>query len=124
MRCFARLRLPRSLQWLYHRRPVSDSVKRWFMKNLRLPLIIFWGRYFSWLPYHDSQKAFLSMVFGKPIAVRQQEEPSDEYIDQLWEQYTQQIKELYHTHKKAYGYPDDEELVIREAKSEARKKKQ
>ena len=35
-------------KWLYHRKPVSERVKNWFMRQLRMPLIVFWGRYFSW----------------------------------------------------------------------------
>jgi hypothetical protein len=94
------------------------------MKYLRTPLIIFWGRYFTWLPYHDKEKAFLSVVFGEAIDVKQQAEPTDEYIDELWEQYIGQVRTIYDTYKERYGYPKDEVLVIREAKSERSKKKE
>lgn len=110
-------------KWLYHRKYISESVKRWFMRTLRMPLIIFWGRFFSWLPYHDQEKAFLSVVFGTPIEVKQQEDPSQEYIEEIWDQYIKQIEGLYNTYKDRYGYPSDEVLVMKEAKSESRPKK-
>jgi hypothetical protein len=31
-------------KWLYHRREISPAVKNWFMRNLRMPLIVFWGQ--------------------------------------------------------------------------------
>ena len=34
-------------KWLYHRRPVSKAVQKFFMKHFRMPLIWFWGRYFT-----------------------------------------------------------------------------
>ena len=51
------------------------------------------------LPYHDRTKAFLTVVFGSPIAVVKQTEPSDEYIEELWQQYITQIKGLYEEYK-------------------------
>lgn len=86
---------------LYHRKPISEKVKNWFMRQLRMPLIVFWGRYFSWLPYHDRTKAFLTVVFGAPIAVRKEAEPSDEYIEELWQAYIAQIQGLYEEYKGA-----------------------
>lgn len=94
------------------------------MKYLRTPLIIFWGRWFTWLPFHDNEKTFLSVVFGEPIDVIQQDNPSDEYIEELWQKYIGQIETLYHTYKDRYGYPKDEVLLMKEARSETRKKKQ
>jgi hypothetical protein len=61
------------------------------------------GRYFTWLPYHDSEKAFLSVVFGSPISVRQEEEPSQEYIDQLFDQYITQVKAIFEEYKGKFG---------------------
>lgn len=104
-------------KWLYHRKALPPTVQNFFMRRLRMPLILFWGRYFTWLPYHDTTKAFLTCVFGTPIDVVQQADPSHEYIEQIWQQYIDQIKGLYETHKGKYGYPDDEVLVLREAKA-------
>lgn len=103
-------------KWLYYRKSVSKSVQKFFMKNFRMPLILFWGRYFTWLPYHDKNKAFLTVVFGSPIPVTQMAEPSDEYIEELWIQYIDQVKNIYETYKERFGYPEDEHLVLKEAK--------
>jgi 2-acylglycerol O-acyltransferase 2 len=81
-----------------------------FMK-FRLPLLIFWGRYLTWLPFHNP----LSVIFGAPISVVQMEEPTQEQIDELYNEFMKQTKLLFHTYKGKYGYDDDEILVIREA---------
>jgi hypothetical protein len=89
-----------------------------------MPMILFWGRYGTFLPKHDAEKAFLTVVFGSPIPTKQTAEPSDAYIDEIWELYIGQIKSLYETYKNKYGYPSDDVLVIQEAKSSSSKKKE
>ncbi len=104
-------------KWLYAVKPIPPSIKSFFMRRLRTPLLIFYGRYFSWLPFHDEKKAFLSVVFGAPIPVLQQAEPSDEYINELWAAYSTQIHAIFQTYKGKFGYSEEETLVLKEAKS-------
>jgi len=93
-------------KWLYRVKAISPAVKQWFMQKLKMPMIIFWGRYFSWMPFHDEERAFLTVVFGAPISVQQQEEPSDEYIDQVWDQYEAQIQHIYKVRGEAWRSGD------------------
>ena len=53
---------------------------------------------------------------GAPIPVVQEAEPSDEPSDAIWAQYIAQIEGLYATYKNKYGYPDNETLVLMEAR--------
>lgn len=109
-------------KFLYHRRQIPQAIQNFFMRTLRLPLILFWGRWFTWLAYHDRERAFLTVVFGKPIDVVQKDEPTDAEIDVIWEQYIGQIRSLYDEHHKKFGYSDEETLVIKEADDEKRKR--
>jgi hypothetical protein len=104
-------------KWLYGVKELPKIIKSFFMKQLRTPLILFWGRYFTWLPFHDNKQKFLSVVYGAPIPIIQQDEPSDEYINEIWEQYATQIHSIFNTYKGKYGYADNETLVLKEARS-------
>jgi len=110
-------------KWLFARRELPRSVKDFFLNYLRTPLILFWGRFFTWLPYHDRSKAFLSIVFGRPISVGPARQPSQEEIDDIWEQYIEQMKHLFESYKGKFGYPDNETLVIQEPPNASRRSK-
>lgn len=54
----------------------------------------------------------INIVVGKPIEVEKIEEPSQEDIMQVHQQYIQQVVQLYEEHKKKYGYQDIELEII------------
>jgi len=99
-------------KWLYHRAHLPRLVQNFFMKTLRMPLILFWGQWFTWMPLRRP----LSVVFGKPIPVKQIDEPTDEQINEVYERYIEAIRDLFSRYKSSYGYGEDETLVIREEK--------
>ncbi len=78
------------------------------MATLRLPLILFWGRFFTWLPYRRP----LSVVYGTPIPIQQTDNPTQQQIDEIYQIYFEAIKGIFHRYKSQYGYSNDEELVI------------
>jgi hypothetical protein len=82
------------------------------------------GRYFSWLPFHDQEKKFLSVVFGRPIPVVQSADPSDEYIEEIWKLYAAQIRALYEEYKGKFGYDAAESLEFKEAKASSTKQRE
>jgi hypothetical protein len=63
-------------KWLYNRKELPKWFTRFFMKTMRLPLILFWGRFGTWIPY----RRMLSVVYGKPISVKQTAEPTQEEV--------------------------------------------
>ena len=87
------------------------AVVRFFLRVFKTPVLLFSGRFFTWLPFH----AYMSIVFDAPIAVERREQPTDEEVEALWLQYRHRIEQLWTRYKKLYGYDDDEQLVIREA---------
>jgi hypothetical protein len=97
-------------KWLYHRAHLPRFVQNFFMKTLRLPLIIFWGQWFTWLPL----RRHLSVVFGTPIHVKQIDEPTVEQINAVYNTYITAIQDIFERYKKTYGYSEDESLVIKD----------
>lgn len=107
----------------YHKLDIPAKVKSFMMETFRTPLIIFWGRFYSWLPLAQD-KFYLSVVFGKPIQVDKPiSEPTDEQINALYDQFYGEIKGLFEKYKTRYGYSETERLVIREAHAEEKSKK-
>lgn len=86
---------------MYHRAMLPRFIKDFFMNTLKTPLILFWGRLFTWLPLHQP----MSVVFGAPISVQAHvcAEPSQEVVDAVYEQYRKEMNRLYNTYKDAYG---------------------
>lgn len=102
----------------YHKLNLPEKFKKFMMDSLRTPLIIFWGKFFTWLPLQQD-KFFLSVVYGKPIRVEKAEpEPSAEVVDAMYEKFYSEIKVLYEKYKERYGYSENERLIIREAHKE------
>ncbi|GMR59933.1 hypothetical protein PMAYCL1PPCAC_30128, partial [Pristionchus mayeri] len=54
----------------------------------------------------------LNTVLGAPIPVEKTENPSQEQIDSLHEQYIQKLTELFDAHKTKYGVPEDKKLEM------------
>ena len=91
------------------------AVVRFFLRVLKTPVLLFSGRYFTWLPFHT----YLSIVFDKPIEVTRNERPSEEEVEEVWQAYRKAIVGLWDKYKTTYGYGPEETLEIIEAKEGA-----
>lgn len=105
-------------KWLYCRADVPKAVKNFFYNTFRMPILLFWGKWYSWAPMRGP----LSMVFGKPIPVKKVANPTQEQVNALHAKYMAEIERLYHEYKGDYGYGEEETLSRRKAKSSRNKK--
>jgi len=96
----------------YRRLNVPVRLRDWLLRRLKIPLIVFWGRWCTWYPLPSKQ----TVVFGAPIAPpalsEGQLEPTADQVDELHARYTAAVVELYETHKEAAGYGPEETLKI------------
>ncbi|KAL0477256.1 2-acylglycerol O-acyltransferase [Acrasis kona] len=95
----------------YDRKFLPKVIEDFFMKTLKLPVILFFGKFWTWLPM--SGKPGITIVYGKPIPVIQSDAPTKEYIDELFKKFYDQIGALFETHKINAGYTKDQRLVVR-----------
>lgn len=86
----------------------SYGIMQNISRNLRVSLVLFSGRYFLPIPY----RAPLLSVFGDPIKVNQNSNPSNEEIQLLLNELEVRVKELFDLHKSAFGW-SHVELVIK-----------
>lgn len=73
---------------------------------LLLPPACRWG---SFMPLPNST---LAVVVGKPMEVPRVESPSEEQVQAVLEEYSQQVLQLFHRHKGKYARRTDEHVVI------------
>lgn len=107
----------------YHKLNLPEKFKKFMMDTLRTPLIIFWGKFLTWLPLQQD-KFYLSVVYGKPIRTEKAiAEPTQEEVDELYEKFYGEIKALYEKYKERYGYSKEERLIVREAHKEEKKRR-
>ena len=96
----------------YKRLNVPASVRDWLLRVLKIPLIVFWGRWFTWYPYRATQ----TCVFGAPIAtgpgMNEGETPSEEDVAAMHAKYTAAVVEIFEKHKKDAGYGPEETLKV------------
>ena len=67
----------------------------------------------------DGTPISLGFVWGPPIVVMKQAEPSDEYIAQVHAQYCREVRRIFETYKARFGYSDDESLEFVSAKTKS-----
>lgn len=92
-------------KWLYQKREPPRWLYRTVLKVLRIPLILFWGRWFTWMPFRRR----LAVVYGAPIRVEgKTEHVKQEELDALHARYMQAVKDLFETHKAKFGYSAEE----------------
>ena len=94
----------------YHRWLPPERVRLFFLRVLRIPLLVFWGRCCTWLPFRDERG--LLVVMGAPIAVQKTSEPSAEAIDALHAQYEAALRALYLKWRAHAGYGEEELAVM------------
>jgi len=94
-------------KWMYHRVFLPKTITDFSLRVLGIPLLLFYGRFCSWLPLSGRKMA---VVYGQPIEVEQMEKPSDEYVEEIVGRTQQEISRIFHTYKKEFGYADDETI--------------
>jgi len=96
-------------KWVYRRLHPYPAIKTFFYNVLKVPLIIFWGKWLTWLPITDPTRP-MSIVFGTPIPVPKIENPTDEEINTYHKKFIQGIETIFEKYKIKFGYTEDETL--------------
>ncbi|TPX32523.1 hypothetical protein SmJEL517_g04348 [Synchytrium microbalum] len=82
------------------RGPVIAKYHAWFKRNFGWVNLIFYGQIpFITMP----RKVQLAIVIGAPVAVIKQDNPSTEYIDEVWHNYVAALHAAYDAHKNTYA---------------------
>jgi len=84
--------------------PQHELVRRWqlwLVQKARTLIVPYWG-VLPLLPY----KVPVTVVVGAPMEVHKVENPTNEQVDKLHEDYMAALIALYDTHKKELGYGD------------------
>lgn len=99
-------------KWQYNMWNVPPNIRAFFKNLLKMPIIVFWGK-FMWLPLgSENGKRKFGVVYGEPIPVSKNENPTDEEVQKLHAQYMERVKGLFETYKGRYGYDENETLEI------------
>ncbi|OQR96506.1 diacylglycerol O-acyltransferase [Achlya hypogyna] len=99
-------------KWMYNMWNPPKSVTEAVLQCFKVPMLLFWGRFCTWMPYQLTGKRKLGVVYGKPIPVDKKEDPTDEECMELHAKYVESLKTIFHTYKTEFGYDHDETLVI------------
>lgn len=96
----------------YERVDPPAWLRNFCLKRLRMPLLLFYGRCMSLLPFHIPNG--LGVVFGAPLEVPHKPGVSkdDPIVAEVHARYVAAFTELWQAHKGRFGYGDDEKLVI------------
>lgn len=91
-------------------RCAAAGVRSFFYKKLGIPLLLFYGRFLTLLPF----KHQLGVVFGAPLEVPHTPgiQKGDPRIDEQHAKYVAALTALWEAHKAEFGYAADEKLVI------------
>ncbi|KAJ2723033.1 2-acylglycerol O-acyltransferase 2 [Coemansia sp. Benny D115] len=87
--------------------PLLRRLQNWLQSIMMFALPVFYGR-FGIIP----RRTPLTTVFGRPIAVEQNDNPSYEQINIVHAEYLKQLRRLYHRFQPVYDPDGDTELVI------------
>ncbi|GAB9469411.1 Diacylglycerol o-acyltransferase [Globisporangium polare] len=98
-------------KWFFNVWNPPKSVISFFRKVLKIPIIVFWGRFF-WMPKRLPEGKKFGVVYGKPIATVQKDEPTEEDIRAVHSVYVAEIERIFEQYKGKFGYDADETLVI------------
>ena len=102
----------------YGRLNVNAKARDFLLKRLKIPLIVFWGRFGTWYPFRAKQ----TVVFGAPIATtfedvdaddeKSRAERFDAHVDRLHATYCDAVAALFEKHKAFAGYGPEESLTV------------
>ena len=77
-----------------------------------------WGTFLGKIE-RNGKPISLGFVWGAPIKVTQQAEPSAEYIAEVHAKYCAEVRRIFDTYKARFGYSAEEELELVSAKSKS-----
>ncbi|KAI9915042.1 hypothetical protein PsorP6_007539 [Peronosclerospora sorghi] len=98
-------------KWLYSMWNPPQGVIDFFRKTLKVPMIIFWGK-FMWMPKQPPKGKRFGVVYGRSIPTKFTTNPEEKEVLTVHEQYVSEIERLFTQYKKEFGYDDDETLLI------------
>jgi 1-acyl-sn-glycerol-3-phosphate acyltransferase len=96
---------------VFNKLEINEGLKKWFLKTLKIPLIVFWGQFFTWTPLRKP----MGMVFGTPIPVQKNSQPTDEEVDKLHQLFLEEIKKLFYEYRTKFPEipgAKDQELIL------------
>jgi 1-acyl-sn-glycerol-3-phosphate acyltransferase len=86
----------------------NRGILQFLSRKFRVSLFFFWGRWGLPIPYRTS----ITGVMGEPMEVQKKENPTDDEVMELHFRFMKAMKELFDTHKTAYGWPH-RDLIIK-----------
>ncbi|CAL58088.1 Diacylglycerol acyltransferase [Ostreococcus tauri] len=86
---------------------VPTSVANWFSKTFSFAPMVFWGKWFTPIPYATP----LHTVVGELIETTQNDNPSREEVQAKLDEFIVAMRSLYDRHKSAHGYADVDLVV-------------
>ncbi|RLN15085.1 hypothetical protein BBJ28_00011298 [Nothophytophthora sp. Chile5] len=98
-------------KWLLDRWNPPKRVIDFFQKTLKIPMIVFWGK-FLWMPKQPPQGKKFGVVYGKPIATVQNGTPTDAEVHAIHAEFVAEIQRIFAQYKAKFGYDEGETLVI------------
>ncbi|KAF0700338.1 Aste57867_9151 [Aphanomyces stellatus] len=99
-------------KWMYNIWNPPTSVRQFFLKTLKVPLLLFWGRFGTWLPVRLTGNRRFGVVYGKPIPVHKNAHPTPDEVAALHAIYIERVQEIFAKYKAEFGYDDNETLTI------------
>ena len=97
----------------YRRLNVPSKMRHWLLRTLKIPLIVFWGRWFGWHPGERRPRRLCLERASAPPALDPGTTPTETQVDELHARYTAAVVELYEKHKADAGYgPEERALLI------------
>lgn len=85
--------------------------RQWFAKKFSTALLVSWGAK-KWNPLVPHEGVVMNQVLGKPIVVEKNENPTQEQIDEVHQQYIDELVRIFNKYKKQYGHGDKELKVV------------
>jgi len=97
---------------IYHKLHINEDVRKWFLRTLRIPLLVFWGIGPTWTPLRRP----LATVFGAPIPVTKNPNPTDEEVAKLHQLFIDETEKLFNEYKNKFPQipgAKDQTLIIK-----------
>ena len=88
---------------VYKHNQIGIETRKWIQKQFGVAIPLVHGEY-GLMPYRKP----VTLVFGEPICVTCNPDPSAEELDKIHVLYMEQLQELFDTHKADMGYADCE----------------
>ena len=106
-------------KWVHEAVRLPGPIRSFLYRHFRIAGVVLIGRWWTFLGQvrrPDGSPISLGFVWGAPIPVRHETQPSDEYVDEVHAAFVAAITDLFERHKRGFGYPADESLGIVSAK--------